>query len=169
MARKRAGEYALGAFGTCVCVLVLVAATSGPSFAGGSHGHNGGHGHHFGHGYHHGHGGHYYGAAAILGLSTLALGLRLYDTRYYYERPRTVYIQRPVRYVQPRLAAVEPRVSYATLSSSRPPLPPGCLTIREYQTRITVGGKEVEAYGDACMQADGSWKLKWLSNYQSTR
>jgi len=90
MARKRAGEYALGAFGTCVCVLVLVAATSGPSFAGGSHGHNGGHGHHFGHGYHHGHGGHYYGAAAILGLSTLALGLRLYDTRYYPGFPRWI-------------------------------------------------------------------------------
>ncbi len=30
--------------------------------------------------------------------------------------------------------------------------------IREYQARIVVGGREVEAYGDACLQPDGSWR-----------
>lgn len=33
------------------------------------------------------------------------------------------------------------------------------LTCREYQQTITVGGKNEEAYGTACLQADGSWKI----------
>jgi hypothetical protein len=32
-----------------------------------------------------------------------------------------------------------------------------CLQQREYQTLVTVGGRNVEAYGTACLQADGSW------------
>lgn len=35
---------------------------------------------------------------------------------------------------------------------------PSCLQIREYQTEIVIGGRSVPAYGDACLQADGSWK-----------
>jgi len=34
-----------------------------------------------------------------------------------------------------------------------------CMQTREYQTRITVGGKDVDAYGTACLQPDGSWKF----------
>jgi len=34
-----------------------------------------------------------------------------------------------------------------------------CLQTREYQTHIVVGGKEVEAYGTACLQPDGAWKF----------
>jgi surface antigen len=34
-----------------------------------------------------------------------------------------------------------------------------CLQTREYQTHITVGGKDVEAYGTACLQPDGAWKF----------
>ncbi len=30
---------------------------------------------------------------------------------------------------------------------------------REYQTTVTVGGKTEEAYGNACRQPDGSWKI----------
>lgn len=30
---------------------------------------------------------------------------------------------------------------------------------REYQTTVTVGGKTEQAYGTACRQADGSWKV----------
>jgi hypothetical protein len=33
-----------------------------------------------------------------------------------------------------------------------------CLQVREYQTEIVIGGKTVPAYGDACLQPDGSWK-----------
>ncbi|MDH3738564.1 MAG: RT0821/Lpp0805 family surface protein [Alphaproteobacteria bacterium] len=30
---------------------------------------------------------------------------------------------------------------------------------REYQTTVTVGGRQQEAYGTACQQPDGSWKV----------
>lgn len=30
---------------------------------------------------------------------------------------------------------------------------------REYQQIVTIGGKSVEAYGTACRQPDGSWKI----------
>lgn len=30
---------------------------------------------------------------------------------------------------------------------------------REYQTTVTVGGKTEEAYGTACRQPDGTWKI----------
>jgi len=31
---------------------------------------------------------------------------------------------------------------------------------REYQTTVTVAGKQEQAYGTACRQPDGSWKLQ---------
>jgi hypothetical protein len=33
-----------------------------------------------------------------------------------------------------------------------------CLQVREYQTEVVIGGKTVPAYGDACLQPDGSWQ-----------
>jgi surface antigen len=30
---------------------------------------------------------------------------------------------------------------------------------REYQTTVTIGGKQEQAYGTACRQPDGSWKM----------
>jgi len=33
-----------------------------------------------------------------------------------------------------------------------------CLQVREYQTEIVVGGRTVPAYGEACLQPDGSWR-----------
>ncbi|MFT5521103.1 MAG: hypothetical protein ACI9IA_001703 [Enterobacterales bacterium] len=33
------------------------------------------------------------------------------------------------------------------------------LTCREFQQTITVGGNTEDAYGTACLQADGSWKI----------
>lgn len=30
---------------------------------------------------------------------------------------------------------------------------------REYQTTVTVGGKQEKAYGNACRQPDGTWKI----------
>ena len=32
-----------------------------------------------------------------------------------------------------------------------------CVQTREYQTRVTIGGHTRDAYGTACLQADGSW------------
>ena len=66
---------------------------------------------------------------------------------------RTVYVPAPVRTVY-----VPAPVRYAGPPAQARPLPPGCLMIREYQTRLTVGGRQVEAYGDTCLQADGSWR-----------
>lgn len=44
------------------------------------------------------------------------------------------------------------------------PLPPAyqgsaatCLQEREYQMKVIVSGREVDAYGTACLQPDGSW------------
>jgi surface antigen len=34
-----------------------------------------------------------------------------------------------------------------------------CLQTREYQTEIVIDGQPVPAYGTACLQADGSWKI----------
>lgn len=33
-----------------------------------------------------------------------------------------------------------------------------CLQEREYQTRVMIGGRQVDAYGTACLQPDGSWR-----------
>jgi surface antigen len=33
------------------------------------------------------------------------------------------------------------------------------LSCREFQQEITVGGKVEQAYGTACLQADGAWKI----------
>ena len=30
---------------------------------------------------------------------------------------------------------------------------------REYQTSVTVGGRNTDAYGTACRQGDGTWKI----------
>lgn len=38
------------------------------------------------------------------------------------------------------------------------PATAACLQKREYQTTITVGGKQVNGYGTACLQPDGSWR-----------
>lgn len=33
-----------------------------------------------------------------------------------------------------------------------------CLQEREYQTKVIIGGRQVDAYGTACLQPDGSWR-----------
>ena len=58
---------------------------------------------------------------------------------------------------------------YYPQSNSVPPPPPPalyantspvnpCLQEREYRTKIMVGGKQVDGYGTACLQPDGSWR-----------
>jgi hypothetical protein len=57
---------------------------------------------------------------------------------------------------------------YPQATSSPPPPTPNqyvstapvspCLQEREYRTKIMVGGREVEGYGTACLQPDGSWR-----------
>jgi len=53
---------------------------------------------------------------------------------------------------QPRVEAYPaPQYSYGEPAGT-------CLQEREYQTKVIVGGKQVDAYGTACLQPDGSWR-----------
>ena len=157
MQYEQGGRPRLKSFVKAGCVYALAAALvvglANPSFAGKRHRHHSGHSHH-----HHG-----YAAAALLGLGMLSLMLSRPRVDHYwhegwipvrvYRRPPTVHIVPQVRYVAP--PSPPPA---ATPVRQRATLPSGCLMIREYQTRIIIDGKEVEAYGDACMQPDGSWR-----------
>lgn len=72
---------------------------------------------------------------------------RHYHRSYYAAPPpRPVYYERPVVYQAP--PPPPPRYAYA---SER--------YCREYTAPIWVGGREVQGYGQACMQPDGSWDL----------
>ncbi len=77
---------------------------------------------------------------------------------YYITPYRTVYAQPRAQYIQPQVTYAQPKVDYHRPVPTEAPLPPGCIMTREYQTRVAVGGKYVDAYGDTCLQADGSWK-----------
>jgi len=57
--------------------------------------------------------------------------------------------QTPQGYEAPRYV---PQVEQTTSSVEQ------CLQTREYQTRVIINGEEVDAYGTACLQPDGSWK-----------
>lgn len=95
---------------------------------------------------------------------TLALGLLTGGLLFYaltanqrsssYDR-RTVYVQQQPVYVQP------PQSQWVQQRRPAQPqnLDSSCLQVREYQTTITVGNQSVPAYGQSCLQADGSWKL----------
>ena len=113
--------------------LMMSAGVSSPVVAGGKHY---GYGYQGGYGYH-GHG--YYGAAVAVGLAGLFVGLLLHDATYHAPPTRTVYVPAPVRRVY-----VPAPVRYAGRPAQAWTLPPNCLMIREYQTRLTVGGRQVE-------------------------
>ena len=85
-------------------------------------------------------------------------GHQYYYPPYYITPYRTVYAQPRAQYIQPQVTYSQPKVDYHRPVPTEAPLPPGCIMTREYQTRVAVGGKYVDAYGDTCLQADGSWK-----------
>jgi hypothetical protein len=148
--RRLAATVLIGAM-----ALAMSAGVSGPAVAGGKHHGYGGYGHGYsGHGYrgygYYGHG--YWGPAVVVGVAGLFVGWMLHDAAHYAPPPRVVYVPAP------RAVYVPASVGSAGPPARARPLPPGCLMIREYQTRLTVGGRQVEAYGDACLQADGSWR-----------
>lgn len=58
------------------------------------------------------------------------------------------------RYAPPPAPVLVP----APQPASRQP-PAGCLQVREYQTEVVIDGQTVPAWGQACLQADGSWKI----------
>lgn len=60
----------------------------------------------------------------------------------------------------PRYApAPPPTMLVPSVKGGTQALPPDCLQLREYQTEIVIGGEKVPAYGTACLQADGSWRI----------
>lgn len=71
---------------------------------------------------------------------------------------RTVYVQQQPVLVQPRQQQWTHKqpVRSQNLTQNNDA---SCRQIREYQTTITVGGQSVPAYGQSCLQPDGSWKL----------
>jgi len=62
------------------------------------------------------------------------------DDQGYYPQPASAPPPRPVAQYE---------TSYANNT---------CLQEREYRSKIMVGGKQVEGYGTACLQPDGSWR-----------
>ncbi|NQV19795.1 MAG: hypothetical protein HQ511_00105, partial [Rhodospirillales bacterium] len=122
-------------------------------------GHHGGHrgGHYSGHNRHHvgshrayghyGFNGYNYLSGALTGFAAYSL---LQPYRY---SPR--YISRSVYVTEPQVTVIRaPATAVQTSSRSRSQ---SCLQEREYQTTVIVGGNEVNAYGTACLQPDGSW------------
>lgn len=86
---------------------------------------------------------------------------------YYAPRTRVVYVERPVETVVREVPVYrQPTQAYYNQQSApsnnyqqqQPPQNSSCLQTREYQTTIEVGGQVVPAYGQACLQPDGSWK-----------
>jgi hypothetical protein len=45
-----------------------------------------------------------------------------------------------------------------TVSRYETTYPGPCLQQREYRSKVMVGGKQVDGYGTACLQPDGSWR-----------
>jgi len=99
--------------------------------------HAGGGHHGFGHGFHHGHGLHF--------------GFNFVFSPYPYGYPyyAPVYVisaqQPPPIVVYRQRAQIIPRAKSAYC--------------REYMKKIVVNGKEAKAYGTACLQEDGSWRI----------
>lgn len=99
-------------------------------------------------------------------------GRGYYGSRYGYApryrpapRTRVVYVERPAApvYVQPQQPyygqqpVQQPQYNYQPQPTSTQNS--NCLQSREYQTEIEIGGESVPAYGQACLQQDGSWKF----------
>jgi len=75
----------------------------------------------------------------------LSLSLPLYFGSRYDPYPP------PPRYRTYRYVEVQPAVRTAPATA--------CRQTREYTTEVTIGDQVLPAYGTACLQADGSWKI----------
>ena len=61
------------------------------------------------------------------------------------------------------MVGLNPGAAYGQPVAPGPTLTEGgfsgdCQMIREYQTKVIVDGQTLDAYGDACLKADGSWE-----------
>ena len=124
----------------------------------------------YGHGYKRGHGHSYYGHRyRPYGYRNYGYGYRHYGYghRHYGYRPYSgfsFYYAQPVAPPPPVVVreyrtetVVFDQPTYQAASPTVAGAPSTCLMTREYQTEITVGGRLVPGYGQACLQPDGSW------------
>ena len=132
---------ALAVFITAVAVLLPPATYAGDRHHYSRHNY----GHHY-RGYNHRHGHHYRGHGVNFGFSLLfPLG---YYSRPYYEPPPRVY------YVP-----VQPQPTVTQRSYAQTPTPSKSDYCREYTRKIIIDGEESTAYGTACLQEDGRWRI----------
>lgn len=106
----------------------------------------------FGHGHRHHRYGHYRHGHRYY------YGRRYHKHRYYRHRHYGHHHHRHSHVTYTKVIPAKP-AQQASRPAARKEPEHACLMIREYQTKITVGGQEVDAYGDACLQPDGSWRL----------
>jgi hypothetical protein len=87
------------------------------------------------------------------GLVIVPLGVPVVRPGYSYPPPPPVYVYSyPYAYAYPS----PPPVAYVVPPSPSAPSPPAC---REYETDATIAGRTQPAYGTACLQPDGSWRI----------
>ncbi len=86
-----------------------------------------------------------------------------YGSRY---RTNVVYVQQPPQTIVQQVPVYVQSDNYRYGQNNTNYVPQNqqvqnnnCLQSREYTTTISVGGKDVDAYGQACLQPDGSWKF----------
>lgn len=151
------------------CLLAALVAFSAPAWAGGGH-----------HGRHHGYGDHW---SVGIGLNfgypgPYPGGYYGPPYRYYPAYPYAypaygprigigyssgwhdafgVSLSLPL-YFGPRYAPPQPVLVPAPQAVSRQ-VPDDCTPTREYQTEIVIGDEVVPAWGTACLQPDGSWRV----------
>jgi surface antigen len=88
------------------------------------------------------------GAGLIFGMLLGSAIENSYERRY---REPAYYGPPPGYRPAPRVVYDEPSVTIAQRPAG------ACLQEREYQTKVVVNGRKVDAYGIACLQPDGSW------------
>ena len=128
-------------------VLTLVLAVPGIVSAG-KYGHGKHYGHHSGPAYHNKHITHYY--KNDNSNEKLLIGLVVGGILGYVINSA----QHKSKYGYPTYPSPQPNAY--PMSSYQPNTT--CLQEREYQTTVVVGGRNVPAYGTACLQPDGSWR-----------
>jgi hypothetical protein len=132
-----------------LALVLLATATLLPpeTYAGGRH-----HGNWRGHGYGHGHGhGYNYGSSFSIGLGFV---FPFYPYSYPYNYP--YYAPAPPVYTAPvQLPPVAVIADQSPYTASREE----AAYCREYTKKIIVEGREEIAYGTACLQDNGSWRI----------
>lgn len=94
--------------------------------------------------------------AAIVGAGIGVLGLAILNQNRFNRAPNTVVVQQPVVVPQAGAAGFPQTAGVAPFNAAQPT--GQCLQVREYQTTIIVGGAPQDAYGNACLQPDGTWR-----------